>query len=314
MKRVLILLTLLSLLLVTSCELFMDGPKQNGKIYTINIGLDYQNASSDTLFGTILDAKELQKAFSAIAQEDGRVHESYLMIQEGATVPVIPNDDYPSKKNVEKYLTNLALTTTKDDLTIFTYSGHGEKQSGDLAFATTSSVSSNRMNPSELLHLMSNIKGKKLIILDNCFSGMFVQESPSSTNTVLNNSIQEFLETYYSSDKYTKPDLFVLTASAHADSYEMSFGTGANTHKHGVFTYALLEALGWSHSTNPAALAGSITNPPAAKNGRITVDGLFKYIKKNQALNTRLKLFSNWSEYQHPMTTGGPLDLVLFNL
>ncbi|MDD4574661.1 MAG: hypothetical protein PHR69_10650, partial [Sphaerochaeta sp.] len=123
-----------------------------------------------------------------------------------------------------------------------------------------------------------------------------------------------FFETYYSSDTYTKPDLFVLTASTHTDSYEMSFGTGANAHNHGVFTYTLLEALGWDHPHSADISTVTSQDPLAAKNGRITVDGLFKYIKKNQALNTRIKLFRDWSEYQHPMTTGGPLDLVLFNL
>ncbi len=235
------------------------------------------------------------------------------MIQEEKLID--PSDPkYPSKANIQSKLTGLQGVVKDNDLTIFTYSGHGYEITGDLLFATTTEdshpSSSDVMNADELLNLMALIPGKKLIILDSCFSGMFVEPSPSSTNIILNNSIEKFFETYHSSDAYGRPDLFVLTASTHTDSYEAIFGIGPNSHDHGVFTYALLDALGWSHSSDTAPLQGNITYPPVAKNGQITVDGLFAYIKKNQAINSRYY----GSEYQHPMTTGGPLDLVLFNL
>lgn len=325
MKRMLILLTLLSLLLVTSCELFTEEPTQ-GDVYHINVALDYSNNPDpkiSTLEGTVNDAEELYVALGSVSAKSKRTSTGYRMIQKGSgftgddsyTIKGTTIFNYPSKSNIGLLLEKHAEQTKENDLTIFTYSGHGGSESGHLTLAKPGvGRPAGTLDPETLLSWIDRIPGKKLIILDSCFSGMFVEASPSSTNTVLNNSIQKFFETYHSSDNYAKPDLFVLTASTHTDSYEMYFGTGANTHKHGVFSYALLEALGWSHSNNPAALAGKITYPPAVKSGRITVDGLFKYIKKNQALGTGVKLFSNWSEYQHPMTTGGPLDLVLFNL
>ena len=238
------------------------------------------------------------------------------MIQEGYTVPTditLPSN-YPSRENVISRLENLTTITTEDDLTIFTYSGHGDGTAGDLVFATTKvntgPYDTDTMDAETLLSLMAAIPGKKLIILDSCFSGMFVEDSSSSTNIILNNSIEKFFETYHSSDAYGKPDLFVFTASTNTLSYEKNFGTDDNTHFHGIFSYALLEALGWKHTNviDPSQIA--ITYPPAATNGQITVDGLFAYIKKNQAINSRYY----GSEYQHPKTTGGPLDLVLFNL
>ncbi|NBK21250.1 MAG: caspase family protein [Spirochaetia bacterium] len=322
MKIFLLLLLTSSLLFITSCELFTDEPTK-GDVYYINVGIDYENNSDvNTLQGTVNDAEELHIALGSVIAKANRTGNGYRMIQAGPgyvgdetyNINSTPISNYPTKSNIESILTNLKAITHAEDLIIFTYSGHGYEYSGDLLLAKPGILASaESLNPATLLSWMAAIPGKKLVILDSCFSGMFVEESPSSTNTVLNNSIAAFFETYHSADTYGKPDLFVLTASAHTDSYEREFDSDVN-HNHGFFSYALLEALGWDHPHSATLSSVTIDDPPAAKGGRITVDGLFKYIKKHQAIPSRLNLFTNWTEYQHPMTTGGPLDLVLFNL
>ena len=314
MKKILMILTLFSLLLIISCELSMEAPKA-GDVHYINVGIDYKNNGvtnidvTDNLIGTVNDAKELFDALGAVIGKSKRKADGFLMVQEGNSPANILYPDYPSLTNVKKYLEE--LEATDKDLTIFTYSGHGIKETGHLVLAYTGSKYET-LDPRTLLSWMDAIPGKKLVILDSCFSGMAVEGSPSSTNTVLNNSISKFFETYHSSGKYEKPDLYVLSASAHTDSYEKDFDPlGDKPHYHGIFTYALLEGLGWNHANNSPDNAGS---PPAATGGNITVDSLFKYVKKNQAIPSRMKLLSNWTHYQHPLTTGGPLDLVLFNL
>jgi hypothetical protein len=314
MKKILMILTLFSLLLIISCELAMEAPKA-GDVHYINVGIDYKNNGvtnidvTDNLNGTVNDAKELFDALGAVIGKSKRKADGFLMVQEGNSPANFLDPDYPSLTNVKKYLEE--LEATDKDLTIFTYSGHGIKETGHLVLAYTGSKYET-LDPRTLLSWMDAIPGKKLVILDSCFSGMAVEGSPSSTNTVLNNSISKFFETYHSSGKYEKPDLYVLSASAHTDSYEMDFDPlGDKPHYHGIFTYALLEGLGWNHANNSPDNAGS---PPAATGGNITVDSLFKYVKKNQAIPSRMKLLSNWTHYQHPLTTGGPLDLILFNL
>ena len=322
MKKLILLLLAASLLFITSCELFIEEPAK-GDVYYINVGLDYENNSAvNTLYGTVNDAEELQRTIKAVISKANRIDIGYRMIQEGSgytgdttyTINSTIISNYPTKTNINSILTNLKAITNTDDLIIFTYSGHGYEESGHLLLAKTGVVTpAESLDPATLLGWMALIPGKKLVILDSCYSGMFVDESPSSTSTILNNSITKFFETYHSSDTYGKPDLFVLTASAHADSYEDYFDSVVD-HKHGFFTHALLEALGWNHPHPTNLSTVEIQEPPAAKNGQITVDGLFKYIKKNQAINSRFILFSAQPEFQHPMTTGGPLDLVLFNL
>jgi hypothetical protein len=97
----------------------------------------------------------------------------------------------------------------------------------------------------------------------------------------------------------------VLTASADSDSYEIQFGD----HNHGVFTSALLAALGWNHTTKKIANGA----PPAAQNELLSIDSLYKYIKKHQAFPVRWSLFTIGENVQHPMITGGAMDMVLFS-
>ncbi|HKM06768.1 MAG TPA: caspase family protein [Sphaerochaeta sp.] len=311
MKRYLLVLLAVSLLFLASCEFFTEEPIE-GNVYYINVGLDYQNSTIRDLQGTINDAEELHEALEAIITRAKRTGVGYKMIQRGNSAEDLLDTNYPSQGKIQSRLAEVKGLANENDLTIFTFSGHGEATTGRLVLAYSDGQNF-RLAPEELLTWMADIPGKKLVILDSCYSGMFVDKSASSTNTVLNNSIAKFFETYYSSDPYKKPDLFVLTASAHTDSYETNFVSKSN-HNHGFFTYALLEALGWSHPHEVAITTVETKDPPAAENGRITVDGLFKYILKNQAINSRFILFSPQREFQHPIVTGGPLDLILFNL
>jgi hypothetical protein len=106
--------------------------------------------------------------------------------------------------------------------------------------------------------------------------------------------------------------VFVLTASTNTKSYEE--GT-ANGHSHGVFTYALLNALGWSHphakdlSTINLDL---LPNPPAAKNSILSAGSLYTYVKDYKSPNSWYSVFAPSGQNQHPMVTGGALDMVLF--
>ncbi len=59
---------LLSLLLF-SCEIFMEEP-QAGKVYAILVALDYDGLNQNTLAGTLPDAKEQHKAFTALAGDE----------------------------------------------------------------------------------------------------------------------------------------------------------------------------------------------------------------------------------------------------
>ena len=209
---------------------------------------------------------------------------------------------YPTVKNIEDAISALSGTTTADDLILFTFSGHAK--GGNIALAPKSGSVIETYEVSRLLDLFSSVKGRKLIILDACETGYGVPSDPASSSTLLENSISTWYSKYFNGERSVKSDLFVLTSSANTDSYEDIF----NGKRHGVFTYALLKALGWNVDTGTMSTA----IPPAAKRGRLTVDGLLSYIKAHQTLKTKKSLFKPFGDIQHPMVSGGALDMTLF--
>ncbi len=321
MRRFMLLLSSL-LLLTISCELYYEQPIQKGKVRIVSIGITYENEIDGyddlhDLPGTINDAKELASAFSQQAVNagwDSSNVEKHLLLQEGEahTEATFSDPSYPSKEKLEKKLKDIELVASEDDLTIITYSGHGIEPTGELLMAHTqtsgpldiSETSPIVVTPSWLHEHIVPIKGRKLLILDSCFGGSFIPSSSTSDSWIYEKNPYTYYETLFSGGSWEVPTFYVLTASANTESYEQTF----DDHSHGVFSSALLEALGWNHDTE--TISGG--TPPAAKEEALSIDSLYTYIKKHQVLPVRWSLFSIGTSVQHPMTLGGSLDMTLF--
>ncbi|MEA4859915.1 MAG: caspase family protein [Sphaerochaeta sp.] len=322
----LILLLLITTLALSSCELFWEKPIE-GDVYTVTIGIDYKNNdnTNDNLAGTVTDARELFFTFDSVTSKSGRNWNGYLLVQEGDardadtfnTSILAGSDIYPSKANLEQVLYTIKSTAKSNDLTILTYSGHGFSPTGELILAHTKtsgviSTEELKLSPTTLLTWMGEIPGKKLIILDSCYSGHFLEDSSSSLSLVYENSINDWFSQYWASEDYTIPDIFLITAAADTESWE----TGVAGHSHGDFTLALLKGLGWPDphptiSNNPTSV-DDLSLPRARKGSVLTVDSLYTYIKEHQINPIRSTLFWPRTRVQHPMTNGGAMDMVLF--
>ncbi|MDD4648373.1 MAG: caspase family protein, partial [Sphaerochaeta sp.] len=293
MRRVLLLLSIL-LLLMASCELYYEEPVQRGTVRIVSIGITYENEPEEVAYpedeekdqlgdlpGTVFDARELSDALKQQAMRagwDSADIEVTLLIQEGEdySKATVNDTGYASRANLKSTLEIIQGTATVDDLTIVTYSGHGIEETGELLMAHTltegaidlslppSDPESIIVTPEWLYNLIRPIKGKKLLILDSCYSGLFIPESASSLNWVYDKGIDDWYGKYFSDEEYKIPSFMVLTASADSDSYEIKF----DDHNHGVFTSALLAALGWNHTTEE--IANGV--PPAAQNEMLTID------------------------------------------
>lgn len=330
--RKLIPLLLSLLLLLSSCELFYDTPEL-GDVYVVSIGIDYKNNltvtntpyGKDDLNGTIHDAKEVFHTIRKISEHAQQAWKGYLLLQEGVSHDPITLDkyegegtgkiNYASKDHLFQTLATIQGQATSNDLTILTYSGHGVEKTGEMVLAHTDSdgyvpsIAPLLVTPEELLSAMSAIPGRKLVILDSCISGVFVPESESSLSTDLDNNIDDWYAKFWEESTYNLPNLYVLTASALTDSYEDFWSVD---HKHGNFTAALLEALGWNHPHATDISTIEPETPPAVRGSDLTVDSLYAYIKKHQSLPLRWNIFKPAQTYQHPLVSGGAMDMVLF--
>jgi hypothetical protein len=316
----LIVLLLITTLALSSCEIFWEKPIE-GDVYAIMVALDYENSSENDLTGTIPDAEELFFALTSVTAKAARQFHGYKFLQEGTNIYSSSSShdiggtsisDYPSIANIEAAITQLASITKEEDLILFTYSGHGGAD-GSIALAPISSGdTAYTYLTTTLLSRLSAVKGKKLVILDSCYSGIPIPESASSLSLVYENSINDWFSQYWASEDYTIPDIFLITAAADTESWE----TGVAGHSHGDFTLALLKGLGWPDphptiSNNPTSV-DDLSLPRARKGSVLTVDSLYTYIKEHQINPIRSTLFWPRTRVQHPMTNGGAMDMVLF--
>ena len=321
MRRIIPLLFSIVLIL-SSCELFYDEPVA-GDVYAILVGLDYQNnTSQDNLQGTLNDADELHIVLDSLAEQTDSDYFGYRFRQEGLSYTSEVNyligtttvNAYPSITNIEKAIEALAYVTDENDLILFAYSGHGGED-GSIALAKTSSSDGEYFyDVQNLLDHFKKVNGRKLIILDTCYSGLSLPVNPGSTNTVLGSSIDDWYAKYWENSSYELPDIYVLTASADTESYEVDLDSSSTIdHYHGVFTAGLLEALGWGY---PHPDVEDLPMPPAARGSTLTVDALYAYSKNYieglPDISLHWNLFSLSDYIQHPLVSGGAMDMVLF--
>ncbi len=316
MKR-LVPLLLVALFFISSCEL--STPPTQGELYTMQVALDYYTLLARTgakypdepLDGTISDAKALHHAWEGVADELKLTHIGYQFLQEGSAAPepfshkigekII--EAYPTKDAIETAIEALKAVTKKEDLIIFSYSGHAAQ--GRITLLSEDKSRPELYDVATLLAKFSTVPGRKLILLDACETGLAITPSPNSSSTLLGSSINTWYQQYFTKSDTPPLNLMVISSSADTDSYERT----VNGVSYGVFTRALLIGLGW----NPDTGTMGDTLGPAFKDTFLSVDSLYTYIKKNQSFPLKRSLFNPLGKYQHPMTSGGAVDMILFD-
>ena len=319
------MLTLLFfILLFQSCELFLTE-EPLGSIHAIYVGLNYHGTDVNYLKGTLNDAQELEQCFASLSYKYHRTYTAYPLLQKGGAILddtktryVYAYDDpstfdsLPTKANVLGQIETLVPVLTENDLTIFNYSGHGVK-GGSLVLASPDASDPNiydvdknlkedaLLSVSELLEALSTLPGKQLLILDSCYCGSFVEASGSSVTLIEENRFLDGAFTAYFSSVEYNPSLFVLAATTSDNTSHEPVGSG---HVHGYFTAALLQGLGWDHTTK--TLYGT---SPGMRKGVLTTDSLYAYILENQTIDSKQQLFK---QYQHPTISGGAYSLRIF--
>lgn len=290
-----------------------------GSIHAVYVGLNYNGTGISRLRGTLNDAKELEQCLALLSINHDRTYQSYSLLQgEGTEVDEYDDpstfDSLPTKTNVLAQIEALKSDLTENDLTIFSYSGHGYTD-GSLVLASPNSdgkilLDKNNkpqdeevlLSVTDLLLALSELPGKQLLILDSCHCGSFVEDSGSSVSLIEKSRfLDKAFDAYFSSESYN-PSLFVLAATT-SDNTSLEMPPSV-AHIHGYFTAALLDGLGWDHANNTLHV-----NSPAKKKGVITLDNLYRYILENKDYTLNEKYII---QYQHPTINGGAYTLRLF--
>ncbi len=320
MKKYFLIPFLLIIILFNSCELTQRD--FNYKINLLNIALDYQNTNVKSLSGTLNDAKDIKASFEYLSNNKNITYEGYSYLQEGDSYSseTISDPYYPSKEHIITALENLSDISDENTINIIFYSGHGTYDSRDIfttydydgawVLATTDtdtgisdfSTENQFLSIEQIYKLLEDVEGYTVIISDSCYSGNLYQDSEYSLSKD-DFSISEALKKLFSSGS-DDDTIFFISASAN-DNFSYEFPDGWNSRLHGVFTYALLEGLGWDDDEF------TITEkvPPSVEGGILSLDSLVKYINQN--------LDYDYFDYydidpQNLQTSGWRYDLVLF--
>ncbi len=297
MKR--LLLCAISLLLLLSCEL-SDG-EEKGNIYLVSASLDYRGTSVNALLCPNEDQMAVIDQFAYLSELMGKNFYSYSLTQDGESIyerSVTRSSDGSSTNRKEDFeLTNFKLRlkkilhkvsnmTNPEDLVVFYYAGHGinafsssDEEArylngamvlGNITFPDIGDWRIEDSNRKVLYPLpefrieMGTIPGRKLIILDSCYSGEIVEDE------INEDELLPMLQGLMNPRRIYMDNIWELSGSRYDEqSFEEFYDEGVY---HGRFTEALLRKLGYRY--------GEEEGPGEPDSGIITVYSLYESISK----------------------------------
>jgi hypothetical protein len=318
-----LVLVLLFSALSCGCELTREEP-QLGTLYLVSIALNYHGTDVNYLYGTLPDEKDFRQAVAGICSRTERPFQGYSLIQKGGpetdeesfrplySYDCIDEPSLPTKDHILDQIESLSTLIKPEDLLIFYYSGHGY-DNGSLVVAPSNARGAifkddgeldcdSLLSVDTLLDVLQHLSGTKLLILDSCYCGSFVQGDGTSVSTVENQEYldQAFRQYWTSNSKASQVFALVATTKDNTSKEPKN-----SNNPHGYFTWALLEGLGWD-------IEGEYLwdfYPPTVHNRVLTLDSLYAFIHENQRIPTE---GNSPYLYQHPLVTGGYRDLTLF--
>ncbi|MBR3098692.1 MAG: caspase family protein [Clostridia bacterium] len=186
---------------------------------------------------------------------------------------------------IRSAILNTFSAATQYDVSLFYYSGHGVDSTGDLVGTDTGSYYG-YVSPSELRSILDQVPGRKIVIVDACYSGNMLDyikangggsgfagafASAFRDPTPAANFTEEENAAAYSK-YYVMAACTAYETSSEVGSY--SYSTGSYNY-FGVFTYALLRGLGY----DARAKAFCSRYADANGDGKITFGEAFAYAR-----------------------------------
>ena len=171
----------------------------------------------------------------------------------------------------------------EDDISLLFFSGHG-REDGSILGADLVPLS-----PARLKTAMDLIPGRKVIIVDACYSGNLIEE-PDAQTTVsrsrgLKNPLSSFDSAFLSafstrsrSGEFASGAYYVLTSCrAVEESLESYISSGNNGRQMGYFSYYLCHGCGWDGTSMRACGLYADVN----QDGAVTLQEAFAYAYEN---------------------------------
>ena len=319
MKRIVLILLSVCLICLCSCELAVKAPEP-GRMHILVYGNDYkygsavyyedgrQAGSAGALKGTVNDAYQVGLALTTLAAKAGYEYDGIFLLGKESRSVTDPNITVVNNVYKSQFVGILEAMATKysdSDITIIYYSGHGLGEQRQLEYGSDPSghsymalrrdidKSSSILYPvSYFMDRVDAIPGIKVVLGDFCYSGAMVRQGNVSVTSGEYSGIDApTLLSEYRNDIRESSSVFCLSAARY-DERSWEPGDG----RHGYYTQALLEALGWDEEKR------QIGTPAAINGRRLTLFNIARYVMDHDA-----------TANQTPMTSGGSNDIILFS-
>lgn len=190
------------------------------------------------------------------------------------------------------------------DVSLFYYSGHGiSSNNPSYQGALLGANGNSYVTASNLRQKLDQIPGRKIILLDSCFSGAIitnesgtmsrsnnVQKNKGTANDFVNSFISVFSSQSRDAAAYNR--YYIMTAAAdNEESYERMYGS--KNKSVGLFTVFLSKGLGydWWNDASTDLLADSNAN------GAVSFREAFQYVKSELSDSQHAQMFPsacNW--------------------
>jgi WD40 repeat protein len=209
-----------------SFQVHYEGTAKNARLFILAIGINAYKNPALALNYARPDAESFSKSIAQKSKKLYRKVETVLLLDEEAT-----------KQNILNQLEAWKTEITKEDVFYFYYAGHGGTHEQEFYFIPTESVSlyqGDKLNEQAISATMLNEKLRKIaalkqvVVLDACHAG-------ASTQVLASRGLME----EKALAQLARSSGIHIMAAAGSEQQAVEFGQLG----HGVFTFALLEAL-----------------------------------------------------------------------
>ncbi|MBE5814995.1 MAG: hypothetical protein E7320_07320 [Clostridiales bacterium] len=244
------------------------------------VGQSYPNWSSGQLPGCLTDAKGMK------AMLDSSSNPNYRPIDVKLKTNLTSDDIF--------YWIKRSFKRAKDtDISLFYYSGHGVGTYGWLC-GVNSDTSYDYVTVADLKAALDKVRGKKIVLLDSCYSGMFIDKTGNGDIMFISEKdaaalgADKAMTDQEAMEAFTNNVINVFAAAEKADNlatskyyvmtgcskYQTSAELISGGTRFGLFTNVLLEASGYN---SPSGSFYAVQYGDADNNGKLTLKELYSY-------------------------------------
>ena len=252
------------------------APGSAAHTYALQYGLDYdadtqcralvigQNytGTNDVLYGPANDARAMRMCLMSLSRMN---------------YTVIPRTNLTAAQIVEAIGSAFA-TADETDISLLFYSGHGDT-GGCLVGSDLVNLS-----PSALRAALDAVPGRKVVIVDACYSGSLAEVNAASTDSAAGGTMDDFNAAFlraFSSpmrkSASASPNAYYVMTSARSDevSWEHLISSGGASQIMGFFSYSFCMGCGWDGVAQKAVAPAADANA----DGAVSIAEAFAYAR-----------------------------------